>query len=186
MSVTQGKIVCLDDCSFDIPAVSFADCNPEVNLSQIAKIYMAQPDAAGFTDWTLAGEWVSRISSDSTDVDAIRAITVIADKPIPETTSKTISGNRIVVTDKKHTINFDVDESNVTNHEFARGGKCIRQVKMWYETIGGLLFGGNSGIDATFTIDMNLSRSEGDIILYQGNLKWSSTDLEERTTSPIV
>ena len=62
----------------------------------------------------------------------------------------------------------------------------MKQVKFWYETIGGLLFGGNSGIDGTFAIDMTLSKTEGDIILYPGTLKWSATDIEERTTSPIA
>lgn len=186
MSVVQGKIVCTDDCDFEIPEVSFAECNPEINLSQIAKIYIAQPDAAVFTDWTAAGEWTTRISDTATGADNIRPLTVVGDKPLPETTSKTISGGRIVTTDKKHTINFEIDESNATNHEFVRGGKCMKQVKFWYETIGGLLFGGNSGIDGTFAIDMTLSKTEGDIILYPGTLKWSATDIEERTTSPIA
>lgn len=186
MSAIEGIITCAEDCEFNIPAVSFAECNPEINLSQIAKLHIAQPDAADFTDWTQAAEWTTRISDTSTDVDAIRSLTVIADKPLPETGSKTISGGRIVTTDKKHTINFEIDESNATNHEFARGGKCMKQVKFWYETIGGKLFGGNKGIKATFAVDMTLSRAEGDIILYPGTLKWSSQDLEERTTSPIA
>lgn len=186
MSVTIGPIVCTEDCDFDIPPVSFAECNPEINLSQIAKIYLAQPDAADFSDVSAVGEWTNRLSQTSNDVDAIRSLTVVGDKPAPETTEKTISGNRIVPTDKKHTINFDIDESNETNHEFARGTKCVKQVKFWYETIGGKLFGGNTGISGTLKVDMTLSRTEGDIILYPGTLKWSSTDLEERTTSPIA
>ncbi len=186
MSVTQGPITCAEDCEFDIPEVSFAECNPEINLSQIAKIYIAQPDATSFSDWTQAAEWTDRISNTSIDPDAIRPLTVVADKPVPETGTKTISGGRIVTTDKKHTINFEIDESNATNHEFARSGKCMKQVKFWYETIGGKLFGGNAGIEATFAVDMSLSRAEGDIILYPGTLKWSSQDLEERTTSPIA
>ena len=186
MSVTVGPIVCTNDCEFEIPAVSFASCNPEINLSQIAKIYLAQPDAANFTAWDEATEWVTRISDSATDANSIRPITVVGEKPLPSVTEKTISGNRIVPTDKKHVINFEIDESNATNHEFARGGKCVKQVKFWYETIGGLLFGGNTGIDGTFAIDMSLPKGEGDIIVYPGSLKWSSTNLEERCTSPIA
>lgn len=186
MSLPIGPVTCTEDCQFEIPAVAFADCNPEVNLSQIAKIYIAQPDAADFADWTAPGEWATRISLTATGADNIRPLTVIGDKPVPETTEKTISGNRIVPTDKKHTINFDIDESNATNHDFVRGGKCVKQVKFWYETIGGKLFGGNAGIDGTFKIDMTLSRTGGDIIIYPGTLKWSSTDTEEMTDSPIA
>lgn len=186
MSLPAGPVTCTEDCEFEIPAVSFAECNPEINLSQIAKIYIAQPDAADFSAWDVVTEWTARLSDTATGADSIRPLTVIADKPLPEKTSKTISGNRIIDTDKKHTINFDIDETNATNHDFARGGKCVKRVKFWYETIGGQLFGGNAGIEGTFSIDMSLSRTEGDIILYQGTLKWSSTDLEERTTSPIA
>lgn len=185
MSVTAGPINCQDDCEFDIPAVSFADCNPQVNLSQIAKIYTSQPDASPFTDWTVITEWSTRVSDTANDADSIRALVVIADKPKPETQSRKISGNRTVVTDKNHVINFDIDETNAINHEFVRGGKCIKKVKFWYETIGGLLFGGNSGIDGSFEVDMTLSRTEGDIILYQGTLKWNDINTEERCTSPL-
>lgn len=183
----MSVITCLNDCATNIPDVSFADCNPEINLSQIAKIYLAKPVAASFSDWTQASEWATRISTTDDTDDAIRPLTVIGDKPLPETGTKTISGGRIVTTDKKHTINFDIDESNATNHDFARGAsKCTKSVKFWYETIGGKLFGGNDGIDGTFAIDMTLSRTEGDIILYPGTLKWTSQDLEERCDSPIA
>lgn len=179
-------ITCPDDCDFTMPTVSFAECNPEVNLSQIAKIYITKQTATSLSDWTDPAAWAERLSDTDTATNKIRPLTVIGDKPSPETTERTISGGRIVVTDKKHTLNFDIDESNATNHGFARGTKCVKQVKMWYETIGGLLFGGNDGIDATFKVDMVLSRTEGDIILYSGQLKWTALDLEERITSPIV
>ena len=185
MSLPAGPVSCTDDCEFDIPAVSFADCNPEVNLSQIAKIYLAQPDAANFTDRTQLSEWTARLSATSTDPDAIRTLMVVADKPKPETQSRTISGGRIVVTNKSHVINFDIDETNATNHDFVRGGKCIKSVKFLYETIGGLMFGGNSFIEGTFEVDMSLSRTEGDIVLHQGTLKCTSRDTEERCISPL-
>jgi hypothetical protein len=186
LAITQGAITCAEDCSAEIPEVLFADCNPEINLSQIAKIYIAQPTAADFADWTSPTEWTARLSASAQDTDSIRPLTVIGDKPLPEKSEKTISGNRIVTTDKKHTLNFDIDETNATNHEFVRNGKCMKKVKFWYETIGGLLFGGNSGIQGTFAIDMALSRGEGDIILYPGTIKWTGVDVEERCTSPIA
>lgn len=187
MSVTQGPITCPADCEdLDIPSVLFTECDPETNLSQIAKIYLAKSDAADFSDWTVVTEWNTRLSSTATDPDTIRPITVIGDKPLPEVTEKTISGGRIVVTGGKQVINFDIDETNATNHEFARGTKCVRQVKFWFETIDGVLFGGNTGISGTLNVNMVLSRTEGDIILYPGTLKWNSADVPERTTSPIA
>lgn len=187
MSVTQGPIQCADNCEdLDIPSVSFLDCDPEINLSQIAKIYQAKTTAASFSDWTSPTEWTARLNDTSTDVDAIRTLRVIGELPLPSKTEKTISGGRIVTTDSKNQVNFEIDETNATNHEFVRGMKCVKRGKFWFETIGGLLFGGNEGIEASITVDMVLSKTEGDIILYPGSLKWSSTDVLERTPSPIA
>ncbi len=180
-----ATVQCNEDCDFDIPAVKFADCNPEVNESQVSDLYLSQTDADDFNDWTQATEWGDRISPDATDKNSIRNLKVVGDKPKPETQSRTISGKRVVVTGKNHVLNFDIDETNAINHEFVRGSKCIKQVKMHYGTIGGLLFGGNTGIKATMEVDMTLSRTDGDIVLYQGTLKWSSLDTEERCPSPL-
>ncbi len=180
------SIICGDDCDFTLPVVDFADCNPEVNESQIQKIYEAKPTAANFSDWTSPTEWAARLSQTSTDPDAIREYTVIGDKPKPEATEKIISGERTVRVNKKHTINFDIDESNAINHDAVRNHKCISQVKIWYQTKSGHLFGGNEGIEASIEIDMTLSRTSGDLILYQGTLKWDNRDLEERCVSPIA
>lgn len=186
MSLATGPVSCAEDCEFELPRVKFAECDPEINLSQISDIYAAQPDAASLSDWTDPAVWAARLSETSTDADAIRPIKVVGDKPKPETQTKIISGKRKIVTDKNHVINFEIDESNIHNHYFARGVKCIKKLKIWYGTIGGLLFGGNDGIEATFEIDMTLSRTEGDIVLYAGTLSWSTTELEERIDSPIA
>lgn len=181
------NIACGEDCDFNLPATSFAECNPEVNKSQIAKIYLAKAGAADFTDVTDITEWNTRLTETGIAADDIRPITVIGDKPLPEKTEKEISGGRTVVTDKKHTINFDIDETNATNHDFMRGAsKCVKSVKFWYETIGGKLYGGNTGISGTLSIDMSHSRTTGDITLYQGTLKWTSDDTEERCDSPLA
>ena len=180
-------VTCGDGCDeYELPEVSFSDCDPEINLSQIEKLFIAKPTAADFADWTALSEWTTRLSQTSTDVDAIRQYVVIGDKPLPESTPKVISGGRTVPVDKKHTINFDIDESNAINHEAIRKHKCIVKVKFWYQTKSGHLFGGNAGIEASMTVDMVLGRADGDIILYPGNLKWDSQDLEERTLSPIA
>src|SRR5262245_46976933 len=74
-----SAIICGSDCDFELPAVDFADCDPETNESQIVKIYEAKANAADFADWTDAAEWTARLSQTSTDADAIREYTVIGD-----------------------------------------------------------------------------------------------------------
>lgn len=186
MMMIMSLIVCGEDCDFELPEVSFADCDPETNESQIVKVYEAKANAADFDDWTDPAEWAARLSQTSTDADAIREFTVIGDKPKPESTKRKISGGRTVVTGKNHTLNFDIDESNATNHDAVRGHKCIDQVKIWYQTKSGHLFGGNTGITGSIEIDMVLGRAEDDIILYPGSITWDSRDLEERIVSPIA
>lgn len=184
-----SAIVCESgDCGSDpLPPFSFSDCEPEINESQIAAIYMtADSDDNEFTDWTAAGEWTTRIDNTDTDPNKIRKVTVIGDKPLPEKTEKTISGLRKIVTNKKHTLNFDIDESNQIIHDAVRKiGKCIKKVRFWYVTVSGIAFGGNEGISGTINIDMNLSRAEGDLILYSGTLQWQSNELEERCVFPL-
>lgn len=179
-------ITCGTGCDFELPAVDFDECDPEVNESQIQKIYVAKTTASDLSDWTSAVAWAARLSQTDTGANAIREFTVIGDKPLPSSTEKEISGGRKIQTNKQHVINFDIDETNATNHDAVRNAKCITQVKVWYQTKSGHLFGGNAGIEASLNIDMTLSRTSGDYILYQGTLKWESKDTEERIVSPIA
>ena len=185
-ALIMSLITCGSDCDPDLPAVSFADCDPVTNESQIKEIRLGKKTATDFSNWDQLSEWTTRLSQTDTSDDALRPIKVVADKPKPETTKKTISGNREIVTAKKHTINFDIDESNLINHNFVRGTKCIDTVKFWYVTLSNKLFGGNTGITATLEVDMTLSRNQGDIQMYQGTLTWYSKDLEEMCDDPVA
>src|SRR4026209_1209738 len=106
---------CATDCTMDLPVLDFSECAPEINLSQINKVYMSKRDQP-FTDWEDPAEWASRVSNTSLADDAIREFTVIGDKPLPEVQEQEISNQRISVLGRNHSINFAIDETNATNH----------------------------------------------------------------------
>ena len=178
---------CPTNCAKTLPIVKFDKCAPAISLSEIEKIYISKPTATPFTDWKLASEWVERISeSDLVDDDAIRPLTVIADKPAPANVIKELSNGRKIPVRKDHTINVTIDDVSDENYELARVLECGGQIRFWYETSGGKLYGGNEGIEGTIVLDGVLNRGRDEIETLTGSIVWSSKFSPERITSPIV
>lgn len=170
--------------SEELLPVDFDFCEPEVRGSEIRRIFIAKMAAAPFTDWEDMAEWQARISADSEDVGAIRELWVIADKPLPVSTIKEISMQRKVIVLKDHTLNITVDETSAINHNFITSidGKFYR---IWYETAGALMFGGNEGIGAQLFADMILVRGSGNVMIYNVVATWRKLTTEARIDSPI-
>jgi len=137
------------------------------------------------TDWTDALEWQGRLSDNSANADAIRTLHVVGSKPIPASDEKEISLGRRVTGKKTHIVNYKVDETNITNHEFLRQNECGGNYLFWYETVEGLLFGGNEGIEASMLMDMDIPEALTDLITFAGKVEWKSKFTEERIESPI-
>jgi hypothetical protein len=169
----------------DMPEVDFDFCEPEAKLSEIKRVLFSTISGGEFEDWSNADEWNFRMSYTSEDRRAIRAITCIADKPQPNSIKKQLSNDRRKITSKTHTINVTVDESTQANHEFIKTLKKGKKLRVWYETMGGRMFGGNSGIIATVFGDMILNRGQGEIQLYQIEVIWETIELEPFIESPI-
>ena len=183
----MALITCPNDCETQLPVVAFDQCAPKINLSEIRKIYVAKPTVKAFTDWKLAPEWTTRISETNVaSPDSIRPLTVIADKPAPANVVKDISNGRKIQVRKDHTLNITIDDVSDENYEFAIITECGGQVKFWYETAGGYIYGGNEGIDGTLILDDVLNRGNDEIETLTGTLTWSSKHSPERVISPIA
>lgn len=176
-----GMPVCVGET---LSPVDFDFCDPEVEASEIGRIFIRRENSVDFTDWTQAEEWNTRVSEDSTDPDAIRALTVIGDKPLPAATKKVISGGRNIVSRKEHTINITIDEVTAANHGLMQGTETGIRVKANYEA-GKFMFGGNQSISGLLQLDMVLARGLGEIMVYQGTFTWVSPHTEDRCLSPI-
>lgn len=168
-----------------LPEVDFNFCEPDIKLSEIQRVFIGKIGSEPFNDWTQAEEWTERMSESSTSINAIRPLTVIGDKPAPAATKKEISNARKINTRKDHTLNFTVDEVTATNHEFLQGVEGGKRFRLWYETAGGLMFGGNNGIPVELTGDMVLKRGAGEIMGYEYVATWISPTTESRCDSPI-
>lgn len=177
---------CSGSCDADLPPTNFSDCNPEVPFSEIQRIFMAKSSAAAFTDWTQASEWTTRISQTSVSGDDyIRVLTVIGDKPAATSVIKDISNGRKKVVGKDHTINFTIDDVSDENYEFMRALECGGLFRVWYETAGGYMYGGNTG--QLINIDANdvLNRGREETETIAGVITWRAKFHPERVTSPI-
>lgn len=177
---------CPTNCDVDLPVVNFDDCNPVIAYSEIRRIFLAKKGAAAFTNWTAAAEWTTRMSQTSiVGDDYIRPFTVIGDKPAPAGVVKNISNGRIITIGKDHTLNVTIDDVSDENYEFMRALECGGEYKLWYETEGGYMYGGNNGILVRASFDDILARGRDEIELINGVLTWRSKFSPERTASPI-
>lgn len=177
---------CSTTCEGDLPAVLFDNCNPIVEFSEIRRVFIAKRNAASFLNWTEAAEWIARINRNTTSGDDyIREFRVIGDKPVPAGVSKQISNGRTMTIGKDHTLNFLIDDISDENYEFMRGTECGGQYKIWYETEGGRMYGGNDGIIYDLKMDSQLNRGRDEIgaIIAVATRRGKFT--EERTISPI-
>jgi hypothetical protein len=175
-----------ETCETQLPKPKFSLCDPEVNFGQIQKLYLTNPGYP-LTDVEDLEEWTDRLSNTSDDVDAIREITVIGEKPEAEETSIQISLNRTVSGPMNHTIPFEIDETNDTNYAWMRsyqGGP--REVTFWYENEAGKIFGGDSGIRASISVKYVTPRESTDLEKIMGSLTWKNKQDPERHASPLA
>ncbi len=173
-------------CTSEIlPPVEFDYCEPEIRLSEIRRIFITKKNAIHFNDWTRPEEWNERINQNSMDINVIRPFIVIGDKPLPTSIKKAISFQRNKIMRKDHLINATIDEVSEKNHEFIKSLKDGKPYTMWYEIWGGLMFGGNGGIDITLFGEMVLPRGNASIMAYLLTAVWTNPRTEDRCESPI-
>lgn len=177
--------LCEFSCDGALPEVKFSDCAPEVRESEIKRLFIAGRNAEPFEDWQDPDEWLERVNSSSDGQNAIRAFTVIADKPAPESNTVELSDRRTITTSKNHTINFTIDDVSQENYEFLQETECNNQFRAWYETHGGMIYGGNEGIKGSFIGNSVLNRGQEEIELIEGTITWRGRT-PDRSESPIA
>lgn len=181
----MAEITCPTDCEVTLPVFKFDDCAPEVNQSQIAFIYLAAGNAPAFEDVSDPSEWASRLGNGEDPQNDIRKITGIGSKPKPTPSVTNISLKRKITTDRAHAITFRVDESNEENHDATLTIQCGGTYKIWYQTLGGLLFGGDEGIKVTIDAGEVLGEGDDDVINYEYLIEWNKKHSPERIVSPM-
>lgn len=167
-----------------LPAVAFDDCTPSIHFGQVGKIYLTRNTSADvLADVTDDAEWAERIDNSAvipgSGAAPIRELTVIGTVPVPTTTETKISGGRKVNSAPENVLDFEVDETNITNMAMARTYQTAGTVtqKCWF-LAGGLLFGGDSGFEAALTIYYTVPQSETEVQKLVGKLTWTGVQPE--------
>lgn len=179
----------LANCAdFDLPITDFDDCNPEINFSEIERIFLGGPKAAAFADIQAAGEWTGRLSQTTTGPNVIRGLTVIADKPAAASVIRDISNGRRKPIGKDHTLAFTIDDISDANYEFYKTLENNTTVRLFaFETQGGKMYAPNGNEGQLVNVDLNviLARGRDEIERIDGTLTWRRLTSGDRFDSPI-
>lgn len=178
-------LVCATDCTTSLPVVSFSECAPILLQAQVSDVYLAN-DGYPLTDWTDPVEWGDRIDNDSTDVNAIRELTVIASIADPTVTEKKISHGRTVYSPQEFIIAGAIDDNSDTNYDFMRATGCNRQYRMWYATLGAKLYGGNTGILTNLRMWEAIPEDDLEYATLRLQLKWKAQFAPLRIDNPLA
>lgn len=183
----MALITCPTGCEAALPPTNFSDCNPVIVLSEIETIYLAKPTAAAFLDIEDPTEWAERLSQTAVDADAIRALTVIADKAAGAPIVKEISNGRKQTIRLDQTLNVEIDDASDENYNFVRTlQECGGMAKMWYKTKGKKMYGGNEGIvNASVVLSLVQGRGADEIEKYTGTITWGAPSDPERNLSAV-
>lgn len=177
-------INCPENCEAALPEVLFNICNPEVHSGNIARIFVTNIGNP-LSNWEDDTEWTARMALLAANPAKIWAWNVNAEKPEPETNVVEISRGRKINGQKTHTIPGEIDETNQTNYDALREYECGRQILFWYETLDGMLYGGNDGIIANLQINEVIPKSANEITMFPFVFDWKAKHHPCRTISVV-
>lgn len=178
---------CPTDCTSNLPGWNFSKCAPEINYGQISKVFFTTTGNP-LSNWANALEWDSRLDNDAAGASQIRTLIGIGSLPVPEKTEKEVSLGRKVFGKRSFTMPFFVDETNTDNHNAMRTLQCnTGNYLVWFQTLdGGMLLGGNAGIEAKIDTDLEIPEGSADVAGYRVVITWKDQFMPEMITSPIT
>lgn len=166
-----------------LPAVEADFCAPDFNLGQLKYLYFTNA-GEGLTDVTDPVEWGLRLDQSGAATDAIRTLHIIGDKPAPEVTNVELSLGREASTEKKHTYNIIIDETNQTNYAFLQElENNPRTFTVWLEG-SKYIYGGNDGIAATILINDIIPQADTELNTFVGTITFKGNH-PNRDLSPF-
>lgn len=152
-----NKLKVMALCTTTLPIASADQCTTNVYYGPLDKLMFTRAEATdALTDVEDDAEWTTRLSNSAaltaSGVAApIRYLYVIGEWPLPERSDIELSDRRDAQTIPKHQIVVDVDDTGLTNAALLTSLQGSTQYyKVWLEGAN-LLFGGNSGIEASVT-----------------------------------
>lgn len=182
--MSYPTITCPTGCQNDVPAISMDECNPEVDFSEVDKIYVCAINNP-LADWTDAAEWATRIDNSGTDASDIREFWVSGELPEPERTNTEIDNERDVWSPMKFTMPLQVFETNLTNYDAVRFLQCGGEYLLWYSA-GENMYGGTDGIEVNIKASHIITKGAKEINYIALEVTWDAKHNPERITNPLV
>jgi len=182
--MSYPTITCDTGCQNDVPVVSFDECNPVVDFSEVDKIYLTAINNP-LADWTDAAEWATRIDNSGTDASDIRELWVSGELPEPERTSTEIDNERDVWSPMKFTLPAVIFENNLTNYDFIRQLQCGGEYLMWYSS-GENMYGGTDGIEVNIKASAIITKGAKEANTLPLEITWDAKHNPERITNPLI
>ena len=177
-------ILCPTGCTSSAPAPNFDDCNPQIEFGEISRIFITNKDYP-FTNIEDVAEWTARLSNTSTDVNAIRELVVIGQKPAAEGERMRISDGRRITMPKTHSVTAKIDELNDENYDWLRYMECNDQYLMWYKA-GSYVFGGNDGISASIGANHVIPEGDKEMQTIEISAEWDAKQHPARNLYPLA
>lgn len=177
-------ITCPTGCLNDVPRISFDECNPVVDFSEVDKLYLC---AVGrpLTDWTDAAEWGTRIDPWGVLGTDIRELWVSGELPEPERTSTEIDNERDVWSPMKFTMPLVIFENNLTNYDFIRQLQCGGEYLAWYSA-GENMYGSTEGIEVNIKASAIITKGAKEANTLMLEVTWDAKHNPQRITNPLI
>jgi hypothetical protein len=176
---------CPTNCAGSHGAVSFNECAPERHYGEISKLYVGRADGTDFANSGAIGEWTTRLSDTVDSAQSIRTLYGMGEMPMPEQTEKLVSRGEYAYSPFTFSFTFNVDDTNDTNYEYMLATYCNQKRKIWLEMSDGMLYGGNTGIEAILKGGQPLLPGREDFIVIILSAKWKAAAWPLRTLSPM-
>lgn len=167
-------------CTTTLPSANADLCTFNLYYGPIDKFMFTRAEATdALTDVTDDTEWTTRLHNTtalaaSGTAAKIRYLYTIGEWPLPARTEQEVSNRRTSQTTPEHTITLDVDDTGLVNSALLTSLQNSTQYyKCWIESAG-LLYGGNSGIEASVTfMGRVIPRGKTDKQIIQIQIKYS-------------
>ena len=189
----QSLTFCLDNCATG--TVILPELNPapecisgDVRFSQVCSVIIKPQAVAPPADWTSPADWAPLI--DNTDTTGAFAKRFILEGGLdePEVTTRDLPKRQTKTISKLFTLTGDIVFLDDLWYEFHRYLECgDTQFDIWFETVGGWLFGGPNGLEVS-SMDSTLILGSGrdDVELTRFVTTWEDNGSPDRTASPFA
>lgn len=183
---------CQECDALEMPAVSFGNCAPQQNESEINAIFITIDDPnnpgealGGPTDWEQASDWTTALHQST--AGKVRKLTVIGDLAEAEQEIRIVSNRRRVMGTKVFTLNATIDDASDENYEFMRSLECGFEVRIWYGTVGGKLYGDQNAVPCSvIKANAPLDRGQNTFERFEFAFQWEAHCHPPRIDNPML